>query len=418
MTTPSLASRFAGRPLALAPRALEPLLAATPIEARSDLALVPRGAGFSMTDSGIAVVPVIGPMVSRGDWLTELFGIGDYASVGSTITDAFADPATRAVVMEIDSPGGEVGGLFDLTDRIRSLKLETGKPLWAVASEAALSAAYAIASTADRLYVTRTGEAGSIGVVAIHVDESAADTMAGRKYTLIHAGAKKVDGNAHEPLAPEAHADIQADVDALHEAFVALVARNRDLAPEVVRATQAAIYRGQRAVEAGLADRIGTMDQALAELANQLASPASPSGRSRSSQPHRRNPAMSHEPKVRVSETETEIETETETVEEAVALSPVVETPSSPEPDPATALRAEYAEIAAIAAQGVRLGVTVDAADAMKKGIKPDALRRSILNSLATRAEASAIVSAAPQTPVAGDSPIVRRARERAASKS
>lgn len=127
---------------------------------------------------------------------------------------------------------------------------------------------------------------------------------------------------------------------------------------------------------------------------------------------------MSHEPKVRVSETETEIETETETVEEAVALSPVVETPSSPEPDPATALRAEYAEIAAIAAQGVRLGVTVDAADAMKKGIKPDALRRSILDSLATRAEASAIVSAAPQTPVAGDSPIVRRARERAASKS
>ena len=92
---------------------------------------------------------------------------------------------------------------------------------------------------------------GSIGVVAIHVDESAADTMAGRKYTLIHAGAKKVDGNAHEPLAPEAHADIQADVDALHEAFVALVARNRDLAPEVVRATHAAIYRGQRAVPAG-----------------------------------------------------------------------------------------------------------------------------------------------------------------------
>lgn len=370
-----------------------------------------RGAGFTVTDGGIAVVPVIGPMVSRGDWLTELFGIGDYGAVGSTIANAFADPATRAVLMEIDSPGGEVGGLFDLVETIRSLKTETGKPLWAVASEAALSAAYAIASTADRLYVTRTGEAGSIGVVAIHVDESAADTMAGRKYTLIHAGAKKVDGNAHEPLAPEAHADIQADVDELHEAFVALVAGNRDLAPEAVRATEAAIYRGQRAIEAGLADRIGTMDQALAELANQLATPASPSGRSRSSQPHRRNPSMSHE-------TEIETETETEAPEETVALSPVVETPTAPEPDPATALRAEYAEIAAIAAQGVRLGVTVDAADAMKKGIKPDALRRSILDSLATRAEASAIVSAAPQTPVAGDSPIVRRARERAASKS
>jgi len=411
MTIPSLASRLPGRPLALAPRALEPLLAATPIEARSGLAPMQRGAGFTVTDGGIAVVPVIGPMVSRGGWGGGLFGIGDYGSVGASIADAFADPATRAVLMEIDSPGGEVGGLFDLTDRIRCLKLEADKPLWAVASEAALSAAFAIASTADRLYVTRTGEAGSIGVVAIHVDESAADAMAGRKYTLIHAGARKVDGNAHAPLAPEAHADIQADIDALHEAFVAQVAGNRGLAPEAVRATQAAIYRGQRAVEAGLADRIGTMDQALADLASHLATPASPSGRSRSSQPHRRNPAMSHE-------TETEIETETETVEETVALSPVVETPTSPEPDPATALRAEYSEIAAIAVQGARLGGTGDAADAMKKGIKPDALRRSILDSLATRAEASAIVSATPQTPAGGDSPIVRRARERAASKS
>ncbi len=290
-----LASRFSGRPLALAPRALraifataraspargalEPLLAATPIEAPSNLAPMPRGAGFSVTDSGIAIVPVIGPMVGRGDWLTDLFGIGDYGSVGAGIADAFADPATRAVLMEIDSPGGEVGGLSDLADRIRSQKAETGKPLWAVASEAALSAAYAIASTADRLYVTRTDEAGSIGVVAIHVDEAAADAMAGPKYTLIHAGAKKVHGNAHEPLAPEAHADIQADVDALHEAFVALVARNRDLTPEAVRATQAAIYRGQRAMGAGLADRIGTMDQAFADLVNHLAAPAPKPGR-------------------------------------------------------------------------------------------------------------------------------------------
>lgn len=408
MTMPSLASRFSGRPLALAPRLLEPLLAATPIEARSDLAPVPRGAGFSTTDSGIAVVPVIGPMVSRGDWLTELFGIGDYGSVGSTIADAFADPATRAVLMEIDSPGGEVGGLFDLADHIRSLKAETGKSLWAVASEAALSAAYAIASTADRLYVTRTGEAGSIGVVAIHVDESAADAMAGRKYTLIHAGAKKADGNAHEPLAPEAHADIQADVDALHEEFVALVARNRGLTPDAVRATQAAIYRGQRAVGAGLADRLGTMDQALVDLANHLAAPAPKAGPAMHH--HRRKPAMS---------LETETETETEAVEETVSIAPVQEAPDAEvQENPAATLRAEYAEIAAIATQGARLGVTVDAVDAMKKGIRPDALRRSILDALATRTEASAVVSAAPQTPAAGDSPIVRRARERAASKS
>jgi len=112
---------------------------------------------------------------------------------------------------------------------------------------------------------------------------------------------------------------------------------------------------------------------------------------------------------------ETETETETEAPEEIVSIAPVQEAPERQvQEDPAATLRAEYAEIAAIAAQGARLGVTVDAADAMKKDIKPDALRRSILDALATRAQASAIVSAAPQTPVAGDSPIVRRARERA----
>lgn len=96
-----------------------------------------------------------------------------------------------------------------------------------------------------------------------------------------------------------------------------------------------------------------------------------------------------------------------------------VSAPGSPVP-PADAaverLRAEYVEIAAIAAQAGRLGVAIDAADAMAKGISPEALRRSVLDALSQRAEASAVVAAAPQALSPGDSPIVRRARERAAS--
>lgn len=87
-----------------------------------------------------------------------------------------------------------------------------------------------------------------------------------------------------------------------------------------------------------------------------------------------------------------------------------------PAPPTEERLRAEYAEIAAIAAQAGRLGVTIDAADAMARGITPHALRRSILDALATRAEASAVVAVTPPAAAAGDSPIVRRARERAAA--
>jgi hypothetical protein len=88
----------------------------------------------------------------------------------------------------------------------------------------------------------------------------------------------------------------------------------------------------------------------------------------------------------------------------------------TPVPGPADKLRAEFAEIAALAAQAGRLGVTVDAADAMRKGISADSLRRSVLDALAARAEATSVIAAAPSTPIAGDSPIVRRAKERAAA--
>lgn len=89
---------------------------------------------------------------------------------------------------------------------------------------------------------------------------------------------------------------------------------------------------------------------------------------------------------------------------------------TDPSADMAACLRAEYAEIAAIAAQAGRLGLTIDAADTMAKAIRPEALRRSVLDALSQRAEASAVVAAAPPAPGPGDSPIVRRARERAAS--
>jgi hypothetical protein len=103
--------------------------------------------------------------------------------------------------------------------------------------------------------------------------------------------------------------------------------------------------------------------------------------------------------------------------EPAPASDPVPKpTAAEPATPPEDKLRAEFADIATIAAQAARLGVTVDAADAMRKGVSADALRRSILDTLAARTEATSVIATAPTTPVAGDSPIVRRARERAAA--
>jgi ClpP class serine protease len=146
-----LAARLATRPLAIASRALETLLAMGRVAIMPEGNAGTRGRGYAVTDAGIAVVPVLGPLVARGDWLTDLFGASTYGEVGDAVEGVLADPSVRGVLLEIDSPGGEVAGMFDLVDRLGALRQVASKPLWAVASESAASAAYAIASTAERI---------------------------------------------------------------------------------------------------------------------------------------------------------------------------------------------------------------------------------------------------------------------------
>lgn len=421
---PHIASRVFGTPLLIARAKLEvilgvlgPRLAGGTLESLESETVPPPLT--SVTVEKIAVVSVIGTLVSRSGYLDAASGLQAYGDIADAIASAMDDASVRGVILDVDSPGGEVGGLFDLVEQIRTIRGASAKPLWAVANESALSAAYAIASAADRLYVTRTGEVGSIGVVAVHVDESGADAKAGLAWTFVFAGERKVDANAHEPLSERARATIQADVDRLYAEFCALVAANRDLSPEAVRGTDAAIYRGTLAVRAGLADRLGTLDLAIAEMAAELdrAVPARPIT----------NPTLKRSRSMATNENE-QIEEQPREPQQATepdqsGAKPVRSNVPAPhaagsiaEASIAEKLRAEFAEVAAVATQAARLGVTVDAADALKKGIAPDALRRSVLDTLAARAEATTVIAAAPSTPASGDSPIVRRAKERAAA--
>ena len=275
LNLPHVASRVFGTPLMIARAKLEVILgvlaprlsggALEVVDPVADPTLV-----TSITTEKIAVISVIGTLVTRSGYLDAASGLQAYGDIADAIAAVMDDASVRGVILDIDSPGGEVGGLFDLVERIEAIRSAGSKPLWAVANESALSAAYAIASTADRLYVTRTGEVGSIGVVAVHVDESGADAKAGLAWTFVFAGDQKVDGNAHEPLSERARATIQADVDRLYSEFCALVAANRGLTAETVRGTDAGIYRGSLAIRAGLADRLGTLDVAIAEMAIEL----------------------------------------------------------------------------------------------------------------------------------------------------
>jgi signal peptide peptidase SppA len=425
LNLPHVASRVFGTPLMIARAKLEVILgvlaprlrgsAPEPIDPEAEPA-----PPMLITVERIAVVSVIGTLVTRSGYLDAASGLQSYGEIADAIATAMDDATVRGVILDVDSPGGEVGGLFDLVELIQATRGAGTKPFWAVANECALSAAYAIASTADRLYVTRTGEVGSIGVVAVHVDESGADAKAGLAWTFVFAGERKVDGNAHEPLSERARATIQADVERLYAEFCGLVAANRGLTNEAVRGTNAAIYRGELAIRAGLADRLGTLDLAIAEMAAELDRTAS-AARVPINPTPKRSPSMATNETEQIQDQPNDPQQPGEPGPVPVAAAPdpkPAPAASEPAPEAGTAekLRAEFAEVAAIAAQAARLGITVDAADALKKGIAPDALRRSVLDTLAARTEASSVIAAAPSTPTAGDSPIVRRAKERAAA--
>ena len=272
MNLPHLASRLYGTPLLLARAKLDVILSVLGERVNwpeSDLA-VPSIQKRPSIDApvGIAVIPVVGSLVRRTVGLDPASGFTSYAEIAGMVDAALADASVEGIVLDIDSPGGEAGGVFELGDRIRAA--DAVKPVWAVAADSAFSAAYAIGCSASRLMVSRTGGVGSIGVIAMHVDQTARDAQQGYRYTPITAGDHKNDFSPHEKLGPEAHARLQAEVDRLYSMFVDHVAAMRKLDADAVRATEAGIYFGMDAVTAGLADAVGSLDAVLAEFSSFL----------------------------------------------------------------------------------------------------------------------------------------------------
>ena len=150
------------------------------------------------------MIQVEGTLVQKLGTLRPYSGMTGYDGIRQNFLEALSDPAVEAIVLDIDSPGGEVAGCFDLVDTIYAARGE--KPIWSVLSESAYSAGYAIASAADRIVVPRTGGTGSIGVISMHVDWSQALTEAGVKVTFITYGERKADGHPEIPLSGSAYA--------------------------------------------------------------------------------------------------------------------------------------------------------------------------------------------------------------------
>jgi len=218
----------------------------------------------------VAIIPIEGSLVHKGAFVESSSGETSYQGIQTQVARAMKDPAVRGVAFEIDSYGGEVSGAFETSDMIADLS--RAKPTIAILSDHAYSAGYLMASAARQIVLPEQGGVGSIGVITMHTDMSAALEAAGVKVTILSAGGHKADANPFEPL-PEGVANtIRAELENARQMFAGRVARYRGdrLSFENAMATEARTFTGAAAVRAGLADATGHPSEVFAAFVSAL----------------------------------------------------------------------------------------------------------------------------------------------------
>lgn len=221
---------------------------------------------------GVAVIPITGPIFRHANLFTEISGATSTGTLATDIQTALDNPYVRGIVLDINSPGGDATGINELANLIASARGH--KRIVAYGGGTIASAAYWLASAASEIVVDDTALLGSIGVVMSYLDTSERDAKTGvRRVEIVSSQSpdKRLDANSDA-----GRSKVQSIVDALGEVFVSAVARNRNITAETVLADfgQGGVRVGADAVAHGMADRIGSLEAVIAELAGQ-ASPTS-----------------------------------------------------------------------------------------------------------------------------------------------
>jgi signal peptide peptidase SppA len=217
---------------------------------------------------GIAVLPVVGPLFRYANLFTQVSGASSYELLAKDFTQAVENPDVKAIVLNIDSPGGEVNGCAEFADMIHEAR--GVKPIIAYASGDAASGAYWIAAAADEIVVSKTSALGSIGVVGVYRGNKGENAV---EVVSSQSPYKRLD-----PDTDDGRARLQKRIDAMADVFVDAVAKYRGVASSHVQNHYGSgdVFIGDAAVKQGLADRIGSFEKLLSELSGNPVSEPSP----------------------------------------------------------------------------------------------------------------------------------------------
>lgn len=280
---PRVARLIADTPWAILPEKLEAIcaflelrIAGTQFSAEEMEARIERPARVAAKPGAVGVLPIFGTMSQRANMMSDISGGVSTEVLRSQFADLVNNSDIKAIVLNIDSPGGSVFGVEELAADVFAAR--GTKPIVAVANSLMASAAYWVGSQADEIVATPGAITGSIGVYAIHEDISQAAEAAGFKYTVVKAGKYKAEGIDVLPLDEEALGAMQARADSYYSLFTKAVARGRGVPESSVRTGygEGRALTAQASKEAGLVDRIATLDQTLARLgASMVTTPSS-----------------------------------------------------------------------------------------------------------------------------------------------
>ena len=281
----SLLTWARGELWAMEPSALEAMTAqlvtlarGQPVAPRAALAQGPQRRRGTRSESAVAVIPVVGALSYRPGLFSSLFGGTALVDVIADVSAAAADPRVKAILMIFDSPGGGVSGVIETAAAIRAALRR--KPVVAAIDPLAASGALWLAAQAEKIVITPSGFTGSLGVFALHLSFAEALKKAGVEPTFIASTPEKVELSPFFPLSDEAKAAAQREVDLIPNAFLRDVALGRGKEVAQVRRNfgRGRLVNARDAVRAGLVDRIGTIEQAMAGVLSLLQPATTPAG--------------------------------------------------------------------------------------------------------------------------------------------
>lgn len=266
-------NRIAGEPWAITETALHTILEIAARENESPQAVAAKlGRNLQNTYSvterdGVAIIPVTGPLFRYANLFTMISGASSYELIARDFTTALENPQIKGIILDIDSPGGEVNGVSELSNMVFAARGK--KPVVAYASGDAASGAYWIASAADEIVVSETSALGSIGVVGMYQGKS------GKSAEAVEIVSSQSPHKRLDPTTDDGRSRLQIRIDSMADVFIETIARNRNVSTENVQNHYGGgdVMIGAKAVSAGLADRIGSLEGLIAELSSPQKSP-------------------------------------------------------------------------------------------------------------------------------------------------